>query len=109
MGLYLTVPDDSIERFIQIVLVFVIYPVTVLLLRKFWKHYYDRRLAKADGEIKPLEKKKEGLLKSVMEKVSQSKYIPTSVLIKLPKEPYNKAREILKRYGSNQFEVPKVS
>ena len=36
-------------------------------------------------------------------------YIPTSVLIKLPKEPYNKAREILKRYGSNQFEVPKVS
>ena len=80
MGLYLTVPDDSIERFIQIVFVFVIYPVTVLLLRKFWKHYYDRRLAKADGEIKPLEKKKEGLLKSVMEKVSQSKYIPTSVL-----------------------------
>ena len=105
MGLYLTVPDDSIERFIQIVCVFIIYPVTVLLLRKFWKYYYDRRLSKADDEIKPLEKKKEWLLKSVMEKVSK---LDSNVVKNCVQEPYNKAREILKRYGANQFEVPKV-
>jgi len=89
-GLYLTFPDESIKRFIQIVFVFLIYPVTVLLLRKFWKYYYDRRKTKADEEIKSLEKQKESILKDVMEK-----------------EPYNKAREILKRFGSNQFEAPK--
>lgn len=69
-GLYLTFPDESIKRFIQIVFVFVIYPVTVLLLRKFWKYYYERRKTKADDEIKSLEKQKESILKDVMEKVS---------------------------------------
>ena len=69
-GLYLTFPDESIKRFIQIVFVFVIYPVTVLLLRKFWKYYYERRKTKADEEIKSLEKQKESILKDVMEKVS---------------------------------------
>jgi len=91
-GLYLTFPDENIRRFIQIVFVFIIYPVAVLLIRKFWKYYYERRLTKVDDEIKSLDKQKESILKDVMEK-----------------EPYNKAREILKRFGSNQaFEVPKA-
>ena len=66
----MTFPDESIKRFIQIVFVFLIYPVTVLLLRKFWKYYYDRRKTKADEEIKSLEKQKESILKDVMEKAS---------------------------------------
>ena len=70
LALYITFPAQLIRRAILLIFVFIIYPVAVLLIRKFWKFYHDRQKKDADDKIKALEKQKEEILETVMEKVS---------------------------------------
>ena len=56
-------------------------PVLIYLLRRFSVFYYERKYKSIDKDIKRIEKEKDALIDNVMEK-----------------EPYNKAREILKKY-----------
>lgn len=73
LALYISFPAQLIRRAILLIFVFIIYPVAVLLIRKFWKFYHDRQKKDADDKIKALEKQKEEILETVMEKVSFSK------------------------------------
>lgn len=95
LALYISFPAQLIRRAILLIFVFIIYPVAVLLIRKFWKFYHDRQKKEADDKIKALEKQKEEILETVMEK-----------------EPYNKARELLKKFAPNLYkkdqEKPKI-
>jgi len=86
LALYISFPAQLIRRAILLIFVFIIYPVAVLLIRKFWKFYHDRQKKEADDKIKALEKQKDEILETVMEK-----------------EPYNKAREILKKFAPNLY------
>ena len=70
LALYISFPAQLIRRAILLIFVFIIYPVAVLLIRKFWKFYHDRQKKDADDKIKALEKQKEEILETVMEKVS---------------------------------------
>lgn len=82
VGLWLTWPN--VELLVAIgmaVSVFVLYPVVFFLLRKLCKNLLERRFKKCEDSIKELEKEKREILETVMEK-----------------EPYNKAKEILKKY-----------
>ena len=72
LALYISFPAQLIRRAILLIFVFIIYPVAVLLIRKFWKFYHDRQKKDADDKIKALEKQKEEILETVMEKVSSN-------------------------------------
>ena len=72
LALYISFPAQLIRRAILLIFVFIIYPVAVLLIRKFWKFYHDRQKKEADDKIKALEKQKDEILETVMEKVRKS-------------------------------------
>ena len=55
--------------------------MTFLIIRKIFRIYYDRQLKSAEDIIKQTRVEKKEILETVMEK-----------------EPYNKAKEILKKY-----------
>ena len=86
-SLYMVFPAEIVKRIILVVLVFIIYPVTVLLIRKFWKYFFNRKKTEAESSIEVLKKEKAEILENVMEK-----------------EPYNKAKEILKKFAPQQLE-----
>lgn len=84
-ALYIIFPDDFqkelMTSFLLITGVFVLFPVIFFLARKICRTYLNRQYKKADDLIKQFEKEKKEILETVMEK-----------------EPYNKAKEILKKY-----------
>merc|ERR1711990_1086946 len=79
---YVLFPPEIIKRVILLVFLFAIYPVAVLLIRKFLKYCFTRKKDEAVKSVSRLKKEKEEILENVMEK-----------------EPYNKAREILKKFA----------
>ena len=85
VALYLTFPSDVrteiLKTFYLTSGVFLVYPVTFLIIRKIFRIYYDRQLKSAEDIIKQTRVEKKEILETVMEK-----------------EPYNKAKEILKKY-----------
>jgi len=81
-GLYLTFPSEDILLAVGLIFgVFILYPIIFFLTRKVCKHYLEREFKKSDDLIKKFQKEKKEILETVMEK-----------------EPYNKAKEILKKY-----------
>jgi len=84
---YLGFPLELIRRIILLVLVFVLYPIGVLLTRKFFKYWLTRNKNEAEKSLAQLTKERDEILENVMEK-----------------EPYNKAREILKKFAPQQLD-----
>lgn len=89
-GLYLFFPDDFIAEWeISLILaasVFIVYPLLFFISRKICKSYLQRQFKLSDDLIKQLQKEKKEILENVMEK-----------------EPYNKAKEILKKYSPHML------
>lgn len=77
----LTNPNEVIPIGTQVLSVIIGVPVFIYLLRRLSVFYFDRKYKNIDKDIKKIEKEKDTLIDNVMEK-----------------EPYNKAREILKKY-----------
>lgn len=88
--IYAVFPLELIRRIILLVLVFVLYPIGVLLTRKFFKYWLTRKKLDAEKSLEQLTKERDEILENVMEK-----------------EPYNKAREILKRFAPQQLDKQK--
>jgi hypothetical protein len=77
----LTNPNEVIPIGTQVLSVTIGVPVFIYLLRRLSVFYFERKYKNIDKDIKKIEKEKDTLIDNVMEK-----------------EPYNKAREILKKY-----------
>jgi len=77
----LTDPNEVIPIGSKVLSTLIGFPVFIYLLRRLCVFYYERKYKNIDKDIKKIEKEKDALIDNVMEK-----------------EPYNKAREILKKY-----------
>jgi len=74
-------PNEVIPIGTKVLSILIGVPVFIYLLRRLCVFYYERKYKIIDKDIKKIEKEKDTLIDNVMEK-----------------EPYNKAREILKKY-----------
>jgi len=74
-------PNEVIPIGTKVLSILIGVPVFIYLLRRLCVFYYERKYKIIDKDIKKIEKEKDTLINNVMEK-----------------EPYNKAREILKKY-----------